>query len=135
MGAAPFSGINTHHTRTMELPAGVHPVTSNTPHNQERLAKEVRIIRAPEASSYRWGREQFFTRKTTAQSFGRLLLAYSVDSAGRIIRGWYLTSLDQSPYGWYRKPGSGCPCEAAWLGTIMPGRPSEPAILYMAWHR
>jgi hypothetical protein len=49
----------------MELPAGVHPVTSNTPHNQERLAKEVRIIRAPEASSYSWGREQFFTRKST----------------------------------------------------------------------
>lgn len=114
----------------MRLPEGVNPVTSEATHDLERLANEVQIIKAPECCQYQWGRERFFYRRSDAQSSGRLLVAYSVNSAGRIIRGWYLNKFDQCADSVYKIAGS-CPAEAAWLATLTLGQPSEPAWLYL----
>ena len=116
----------------MNLPRGVDPVTKGTRQDLDRLKKEVAIICqvAPESRKYPWGREAFFRSKTGGMHPRRLLVAYSVDAARRIVRGWYLSEFDQHPQGWYRENES-CPCEAAWLATIAPGKPSEPAWLYL----
>jgi hypothetical protein len=114
----------------MKLPEGIKPVTRDLIHNQMRLASEVRIIRASECGQFPWARERWFHRKSEAQESGRLLLAHSVNAAGRIIRGWYINEFDQRKDSDYKISG-GCPLEAAWLATITPCQPSEPAWLYL----
>jgi hypothetical protein len=122
-----------------DLPNGVHPVTyCRIERDFERLSKEVSIVhhscwlksREEGFAKRVWGREAFFSRRSDATAHGRQLLAYSVDSKRRIVRGWYLTQFDQSPHSWYRS-FSDCPCEAAWLATLCPCKPSEPAWLYL----
>lgn len=98
----------------------------------DRLHKEVSIIRTPAfyKKPFPWARERFFSRRSTANSGGRVLLAYSIDVAGRIVRGWYLRSTDLEPRcTYFRKPG--CPVEAAWLESLKPGAESEPAWLFL----
>ena len=115
-----------------DLPRGIHPVTRGTRKDFDRLNKEVAIVYpiAPELRKYPWGREAFFRSRTGGMHPKRLLVAYSVDAARRIVRGWYLTEFDQHPRGWYQDT-MGCPCEAAWLDTIAVGKASEPAWLYL----
>jgi hypothetical protein len=115
-----------------DLPRGIDPVTKGTRQDLDRLKKEVAIIypAAPESRKYPWGREAFFRSKTGGMYPKRLLVAYSIDAARRIVRGWYLSEFDQHPQGWYRDT-MGCPCEAAWLDTIAVGKSSEPAWLYL----
>lgn len=114
------------------LPRGIFPVTRGTSQDLARLKEEVSIVYPvdPSARIYAWGREAFFRSKSGGMFPKRQLVAYSVNSARRIVRGWYLTEHDQSPCGWYRKVDS-CPIEAAWLDTIAVGKPSEPAWLYL----
>jgi hypothetical protein len=119
--AAPFS-----------LPRGIDPVTKGSFEDFERLKTEVKIIYPvdPALRTYPWGREAFFRSKSSGMYPNRLLVAYSVNAASRIVRGWYLTEFDQSPYSWYRDKMK-CPCESAWLATITAGKPSEPAWFYI----
>jgi hypothetical protein len=115
-----------------DLPCGIDPVTRGTRQDLDRLKKEVAIICpvAPESRKYPWGREAFFRSKTGGMYPKRLLVAYSIDAARRIVRGWYLSEFDQHSQGWYLDT-MGCPCEAAWLDTIAVGKSSEPAWLYL----
>jgi hypothetical protein len=116
----------------LDLPRGIDPVTRGTRQDLDRLKKEVAIFCsvAPESRKYPWGREAFFRSKTGGIYPKRLLVAYSVDAARRIVRGWYLTEFDQRTPSWYSDNRS-CPYEGAWLATIAPGKPSEPAWLYL----
>jgi hypothetical protein len=114
------------------LPIGVDPVTKGSALDLERLKKEVTIVYPidPALRKYPWAREAFFRSKSKGIYRNRLLVAYSVDAARRIVRGWYLTEFDRSPHSWYRGQ-TDCPIEAAWLATIAIKKPSEPAWLYM----
>jgi hypothetical protein len=125
-------GVDGYESAPIELPPRVDPVTRGTTEDLDRLKKEVAIIYpvAPELRKYPWGREAFFRSKTGGMYPKRLLVAYSVDAAKRIVRGWYLTEFDQHTPSWYSDNRS-CPCEGAWLSTIAPGKPSEPAWLYL----
>lgn len=114
----------------MDLPSHITPVTSHNFRDRDRMERECEIIRLPAASDHLWGRERFFARKSRAQAYGRLLLAYSLDAAGRIIRAWYLNALDQDPNSVYRLRND-CPSEAAWLQTLAVGCDSEPAIIHL----
>ena len=114
----------------IDLPPGIHGVTNGDRRDLERLKKEVEIVRLPDWDAFpgqEWGREAFFSRKADTKVHQRRLLAYSRTASGRIVRGWYLTFLDHRFYrGSLNSPG-----EAAWLATIAPGKPSEPAWLYL----
>jgi len=117
----------------IDLPPGVHGVTSEFCRDLERLKAEVAIVHLatdPNTPALRWGRESFFRRKSSAKWNGRLLLAYSRTASGRIVRGWFLNSIDQKSDCVYRDQ-QGCPSESAWLATIAPSKPSEPAWLYL----
>ena len=115
------------------LPYGIAPVTRGTVNDLERLKTEVALIWTADCKkdfSYPWGRESFFTSRSGSGLGKRVLLRYSVNAAGRIVRGWYLTLADcrrNSPYRFE----AACPIEAAWLETICVAKPSEPAWLYL----
>jgi len=118
----------------LALPYGVEAVTRGSTLDLDRLKTEVALIWTPNCRkdpNYPWGRESFFrSRSGGTWCSGRRLLRYSVNSAGRIVRGWYLTRADcerESPYRFE----AGCPLEAAWLESIAVGKPSEPAWLYL----
>lgn len=115
----------------ISLPQGVSPVTRGPSFLLERLKNEVSIIRteAYYRKPYSWARENWFSRRSSACVGGRTLLAYSINGAGRIVRGWYLTEFDCRFDSSYRR--GGCPVEAAWLASLMPGVESEPAWLYL----
>ena len=115
--------------RMSRLPPGVSPLYMH-PCDIERLVTEKTIYQVLEPDRYPWARESFFKKKRQGAMRGRLLIAYSVDSRNRIVRGWYLTEFDQSPCSAYEDQKN-CPIEAAWLATIEPGKPSEPAWLYL----
>ena len=117
----------------IDLPPGVKAVTRGLSHDLKRLKTEVEIVRLatdPHTPALMWGRESFFDSKSTATWGGRLLLAYSRTAGGRIVRGWFLNSIDRRRDCVYRDQ-QGCPGESAWLATIAPGKPSEPAWLYL----
>jgi hypothetical protein len=123
----------------IDLPPGVAMTTLLERVNLEWIAQEVEIVHLatdPLTPALGWGRELFFGCEATALgstaplAYRPLLLAYSYDASGRIVRGWRLTWRDQRPDSIYRtEPKS--PTEAAWLATIAPGKPSEPAWLYL----
>jgi hypothetical protein len=124
------------------MPLGVMPLHSPTNPDLERLSAEVRIIHCGDAEWRPWAREVFVRRKSDTSRYGRELIAYSVNSAGRIIRAWYLTEVDQIEFDQIlkskcNKPVDNCPIQAAWLATIAPGVESEPAWAYLrpAAHR
>lgn len=107
------------------------PVTSFHSVDRERMRSEVRLVRlpAPPGISYPWAREGFFRRREDAVRCNRLLVAYTTDKNGRIVRGWYLTSDDRhikSPYRY-----GDCPRKAAWLDTLAIRKESEPALKYL----
>ena len=123
----------------IDLPPGVAIPTGLERVDIERIAQEVEIVHLatdPLTPALGWGRELFFGCESTALdsaaplAYRPLLLAYSRTASGRIVRGWRLTWRDQRPDSIYRtEPKS--PTEAAWLATIAPGKPSEPAWLYL----
>jgi len=77
--------------------------------------------------------ERFCRRRTNAG-----LVAYSTDSRGRIIRGWFTSPSDQAAYaaGGYEMP---CPLtcliEAVWLELLAPGLPGFPVHLFIRAER
>jgi hypothetical protein len=115
--------------RVDDLPAGVNPLPMH-PCDMERLCTETEIYLCKSSLLYPWAREGFFLRRSSATKYGRKLVAFSEDFRGRIVRGWFLTESDQAysqtTYALY----GGCPAEAAWLASIAPGVPSEPAVIY-----
>jgi hypothetical protein len=114
----------------IDLPPGIRGVTKGDRRDLERLNKEVEIVRLPDWDAFpgqEWGREAFFGCKASAVTRQRRLLAYSRAANGRIVRGWYLTFHDRCFY----RDSLNCPSESAWLATIAPGKPSEPAWLYL----
>ena len=107
----------------------ISPVTRQGHHELKRLAKEVEIMRLMDSPPYPWAREHFYSRRPDERD-GSRLVAYSVDSRGRIIRGWRLNRHDLNPTSIYRS-GPNCPGEAAWLDSLTAGKPSEPAYLHL----
>ena len=109
-----------------------------SPRHAAALAREVAIVRVPlfprrwRSGRPLWARERFCRRREGA------LVAYSTDSAGRIVRGWFTQPADQAAYA---AGGSGmrgpitCPIEAVWLETLQPGVPSLPAHLFIGAER
>ena len=100
--------------------------------NAVALSSEVRIIRLPidpdcwPDGAPVWGRERFCHRLSPG------LVAYSVDSRSRIIRGWFNTPRDMAAYaaGGFGQFGPiTCPIEAASLKHLQVGKPSIPAHL------
>lgn len=80
-----------------------------------------------------WGRERFCHRRT---AYG--MVAYSTDSRGRIIRGWFSNPTDHAAYltGGEEMPGPlTSPIEAVWLAALQPGQPSLPAHLFIGAQR
>ena len=100
--------------------------------NAVALSSEVRIIRLPidpdcwPDGAPVWGRERFCHRLSPG------LVAYSVDSRSRIIRGWFNTPRDMAAYaaGGFGQFGPiTAPIEAASLQHLQVGKPSIPAHL------
>ena len=93
--------------------------------NAAALAREVEIIhlpidpaRWPDGAPV-WGRERFCHR------LGPGLVAYSVDSRGHIVRGWFTNPRDVAAYA----AGGSCPIEAVSLQHLQAGKPSIPGHL------
>lgn len=81
-----------------------------------------------------WGRERFCCRRRTAAG----LVAYSTDSRGRIIRGWFTNPTDHAAYaaGGGGMPGPlTCPNEGVWLELLAPGLPGFPGHLFIGAER
>lgn len=121
-------------TTRQPLPPGINPVHINTL-DQPRIASEVAIHRLPlpeamAAEPPRWARERVFKRKADLSTNGRTPVAYSTDSRGRIVRGWYLNRYDTFKND-YAQRGAMVPGEGAWLDTLEVGQPSEPAYLHL----
>jgi hypothetical protein len=129
---------------TTFLPVGCHlHAPSWDPRNAAALAREVEIHylhvtpakgRTPwPPGGPAWGRERFCHRRTAAG-----MLAYSTDSRGRIIRGWFSNPTDHAAYA---AGGSGsfgpitCPIEAVVLEHLQPGVPGIPAHLLIGADR
>jgi hypothetical protein len=124
---------------TTFLPLGCHlHAPSWEVRNAEALDREVAIHHiAIDPTDWlggapRWGRERFCRRRSPG------LLAYSTDSRGRIIRGWFSNPTDQAAYA---AGGSGsfgqitCPIEAVVLEHLQPGVPGIPAHLLIGADR
>jgi hypothetical protein len=65
-------------------------------------------------------------------------VAYSTDSRGQIICGWFTSPTDQAAYaaGGYGMPGPlTCPSEAVWLELLAPGLPGFPGHLFIGAER
>ena len=80
-----------------------------------------------------WGRERFCRRRT---AYG--MVAYSTDSRGRIIRGWFANPTDHTAYaaGGFGTFGPlTCPIEGVWLELLAPGLPGFPGHLFIGAER
>lgn len=135
---APFAGALEH------LPQGCRlHAPSWKDRNAAALAQEVAIHRVhktpakgrtpwPSGGAI-WGREQFCRRRTAHG-----MVAYSTDSRGRIVRGWFATPTDHTAYaaGGEGMPGPlTCPIEAVWLELLAPGLPGFPGHLFIGAER
>ncbi len=122
------------------LPPGCHlHAPSWQPRHAAALAREVAIHHTPldpsrwPAGAPRWGRERFVQRRSAAG-----LVAWSTDTHGRIVRGWFSTPADQAAYA---AGGAGtfgpitCPIEAVVLEHLQPGVPGIPAHLAIGAQR
>jgi hypothetical protein len=90
-----------------------------------RLAAEASVIwRDAAARDLPWLRERFINRRSDAPE----LLAYTVDSRGRIVRAFYARPECQAVYARGFADGRlTCPIEAVDPLTIVAGQPAEPA--------
>jgi hypothetical protein len=93
------------------------------------LAREMELVFADHYDpAWLWGRESWMTRRRA----GPDLIAWTVDRNGRIVRGWRRNKLDRTAGGAYHPWGDRfCPCEAAWLPLVVPGRISFPAYPFL----
>ena len=127
---------------THQLPPGCHlHAPSWDPLHADALAREVAIHRLPISRARGpwpegrpiWGRERFCHRRSALG-----LLAYSTDSRGRMIRGWFSNPADHAAYA---IGGSGtfgpitCPIEAVALELLAPGCPGIPGHLVIGAER
>ena len=129
---------------THQLPPGCHlHAPSWDPLHADALAREVAIHQLPITSAKGrtawpnggpiWGRERFCHRRSALG-----LLAYSTDSRGRMIRGWFSNPADHAAYA---IGGSGtfgpvtCPIEAVALELLAPGCPGIPGHLVIGAER
>lgn len=108
------------------------------PRNAEALSREVVIHRLP-LNPRRWrGGPPLWARERFCNKCQGALVAYSVDDAGRIVRGWFTSPSDQAEYakGGYGLRGEiTCPIEAVWLDNLQLGQPSLPAHLFIGAER
>jgi hypothetical protein len=89
-----------------------------------RLAAEVRVIWRSNFDRVPWLRERFVNRRRDAPE----LMAYTIDSRGRIVRAFYARSECLLAYAEGFAAGRcTCPIEAVDPLTIVPGQPAEPA--------
>ena len=86
-----------------------------------RLAAEVRVIWPCNFDRVPWLRERFVNRRRDTPD----LMAYTIDSRGRIVRAFYARLNDLEAYA--RSASATCPIEAVDPLTIVPGQPAEPA--------
>lgn len=87
----------------------------------QRLAAEIAVICRCHPSAIPWLRERFVNRRRDTPD----LLAYTVDSRGRIVRAFYARPECLAAYA--RSTSATCPIEAVDPLTIVPGQPAQPA--------
>jgi hypothetical protein len=87
-----------------------------------RLAAEVSVIwRFINFDRLPWLRERFVNRRHDTPD----LMAYTINSRGRIVRAFYARLNDLEAYA--SSALATCPIEAVDPLTIVPGKPAEPA--------
>jgi hypothetical protein len=86
-----------------------------------RLAAESAVVWNCNPSAIPWLRERFVNRRRDTPE----LLAYTVDTRGRIVRAFYARPECLAAYA--RSASATCPIEAVDPLTIVPGQPAEPA--------
>jgi hypothetical protein len=86
-----------------------------------RLAAESAVVWRCDPSAIPWLRERFVNRRRDTPD----LLAYTVDSRGRIVRAFYARPECLAAYA--SSASATCPIEAVDPLTIVAGQPAEPA--------
>lgn len=86
-----------------------------------RLSAESAVVWHCNPRYLPWLRERFVNRRRNAPE----LMAYTVDSRGRIVRAFYARPECLAAYA--RSASATCPIEAVDPLTIVPGQPAEPA--------
>jgi hypothetical protein len=85
------------------------------------LAAESAVVWNCDPSAIPWLRERFVNRRRDTPD----LLAYTIDSRGRIVRAFYARPECLAAYA--SSSSATCPIEAVDPLTIVPGQPAEPA--------
>lgn len=96
----------------------------------ESLAREVRVIKPPGwTDEWLWGREIWKKRRDGPLS--KLLIAWTEDSNGHIVRGWYRQQTISEKQA-YDTPGNrSCPISSAWMPSVLPGQLTFPAFPFL----
>ena len=95
----------------------------------ESYSREARLVHSPDwRPEWQWGRESWITRRDQT-SFH--LIAWTVDRAGRIVRGWVRHKSADEERAYNTRGYCSCPREAAWMPSVAPGEISFPALPFL----
>jgi hypothetical protein len=123
-------------TISESMPLSIEPTRYYNCWDKELVLSETSISWEPLAFRPYWAREYIYQCSNVKQlcnscdSRGRLLVAYSLNKSGKVVRAWYMTAEDQKPQSNYRLFG-GCPCEAVWLASIKVATFSQSAAVFL----